>query len=278
MAITAKKKTMRFLLWGLTVLLIQSLILPKAAAAPAPDLSAPCGLTIVMTTSSGEPLPGGSVTLYHVAQWDLSGEQSAWTYTEAYAGCPISTEGLEEQDNADALARFTRRQDIAGESAGLEEGEAHFAQLAPGLYLVVQTRAASGYLPFSPFLLALPLYSPSEQYYSCQVTAYPKTEPEPEDDRPARPTPTPLIPVDPTPGTPLPPFDWPETPSGPDEPPVPSPESPAWTHTDSPTPERPTLPNTGQLWWPVPILAAGGLVMLALAWLLRRRKHEKPSE
>jgi len=32
----------------------------------------------------------------------------------------------------------------------------------------------------------------------------------------------------------------------------------------------PTLPQTGQLWWPVPLLLAGGLALIA-AGLIRRR-------
>lgn len=37
-----------------------------------------------------------------------------------------------------------------------------------------------------------------------------------------------------------------------------------------PTPGKPTLPQTGQLWWPVPLLAAAGMLLLVLG-LLRRR-------
>ena len=34
-----------------------------------------------------------------------------------------------------------------------------------------------------------------------------------------------------------------------------------------------TLPQTGLVWWPVPVLAAAGMAMFAAGWL-RRRKHE----
>ena len=37
----------------------------------------------------------------------------------------------------------------------------------------------------------------------------------------------------------------------------------------------PGLPQTGQLWWPVPLLAAAGLVCLILGVLSRKRsRHE----
>jgi hypothetical protein len=39
------------------------------------------------------------------------------------------------------------------------------------------------------------------------------------------------------------------------------------------------LPQTGQLWWPVPVLAAAGFVSLAIGWKLdRRQKDEDETE
>lgn len=54
--------------------------------------------------------------------------------------------------------------------------------------------------------------------------------------------------------TPTPPPDTPPTPSD----------------TPSDTPKQPTLPQTGQLWWPVPLLTAAGLLLI-VAGLVRRR-------
>lgn len=47
---------------------------------------------------------------------------------------------------------------------------------------------------------------------------------------------------------------------------------------DEPEPpkEDPELPQTGQLWWPVPVLIAAGLLFIVLGLILRRRKgYEK---
>lgn len=52
----------------------------------------------------------------------------------------------------------------------------------------------------------------------------------------------------------------PETPDEPDGPDIP----------EEPVPTGPKLPQTGQLWWPVPALTAGGLLLIVLG-LLRRR-------
>jgi len=39
--------------------------------------------------------------------------------------------------------------------------------------------------------------------------------------------------------------------------------------TPTPTP-KPTLPQTGQLWWPIPILLTAGLVLVLFGVMLRR--------
>ena len=39
------------------------------------------------------------------------------------------------------------------------------------------------------------------------------------------------------------------------------------------TPVEPTLPQTGQLWWPVPVLIAAGLLFIVLGLVVRRQKN-----
>ncbi|MGM9615432.1 MAG: Cna B-type domain-containing protein [Oscillospiraceae bacterium] len=57
------------------------------------------------------------------------------------------------------------------------------------------------------------------------------------------------------------------------------------TYTGSPEPEPPDpgpggsgegkLPQTGQLWWPVPLLAGAGLVLFAAGWYVSRRRQDE---
>ncbi len=42
------------------------------------------------------------------------------------------------------------------------------------------------------------------------------------------------------------------------------------TKKTPPTPPKPVLPQTGLLWWPVPLLAVGGMVLFGIGW---RRRH-----
>ena len=61
----------------------------------------------------------------------------------------------------------------------------------------------------------------------------------------------------------------PEEPDNPDNPDIPD-EPPPLGPGDQPG--EPTLPQTGALWWPVPLLAAAGLLLLTAGLLLRRRE------
>lgn len=48
------------------------------------------------------------------------------------------------------------------------------------------------------------------------------------------------------------------------------------TATATPTP---SIPETGQLWWPVPLLAGSGMILFVIGWILHRKwsqAHEEP--
>ena len=51
---------------------------------------------------------------------------------------------------------------------------------------------------------------------------------------------------------------------------------PSGSTTEPPTkPEKPHIPQTGQLWWPVPVLIAAGLLFTALGFGLRRKTERE---
>ena len=54
-----------------------------------------------------------------------------------------------------------------------------------------------------------------------------------------------------------------------------APANPTTTHDpeDSEKPEEPTLPQTGQLWWPVPVLLFAGFLLCAMGIVLRSRSE-----
>lgn len=63
-----------------------------------------------------------------------------------------------------------------------------------------------------------------------------------------------------------------EVTADPKVPPEPAPEE--TTKPTQPEPTDPELPNTGQLNWPVPVLAVSGLALFLVGWYLRKERHE----
>ena len=108
-----------------------------------------------------------------------------------------------------------------------KEGKAKFGNLKPGLYLITQKKAASGYNPLAPFLVSVPYNDDGHYEYNVDINSKAELEKTPEK---------------------------PHRPGKPSE----------------------KLPQTGQLNWPVPVLAAGGLLLMVVGYLLQREKkhHE----
>jgi hypothetical protein len=90
---------------------------------------------------------------------------------------------------------------------------------------------------------------------------------------------TPNTPNDTTPDTPSDTIEvTSETPSiDTDNPPVVTDISPNIPQNNPDNPNNPTttLPQTGQLWWPVPLLAFGGLILVAVGMYLRKGKPDE---
>lgn len=77
-----------------------------------------------------------------------------------------------------------------------------------------------------------------------------------------------------TPDTPDTPYE-PDTPDTPNTPNTPNtPDTPDTPDTPN-TPDEPKLPQTGQLWWPIPLLAGCGLALFAAGWGLVFLKRKK---
>lgn len=115
------------------------------------------------------------------------------------------------------------------------DGACKFENLTPGLYLILQKKPMDGGIKINPFLVSIP-----GENGSYTIDATPKTE------IVVSPTPTP-----PGKGTPTP------TPGKPGTPPSGS---------------KSVLPQTGQLWWPVPVLCGAGLALVIFGFAMKRKK------
>ena len=228
--------------------------------------------------ANNKALSGGQLTVYRVAEVKRKNGDLSYEYCGDFYGCGIALGDLTDSTLAEQLQAFLPAGAEGTAKTVDKDGNVTFDDLELGLYLVVQTKASTGYEPINSFLVSLPMAEDGKWNY--EVDATPKVggfTPE----EPDTPTPPPPTPPD-TPDTPTPPDnpDNPVSPGTPDNPVAPGhPDNPVAPGTpDNPVlpghPDNPVmsgLPQTGQLNWPVPVLAISGVVLFAFGWALDRR-------
>ena len=216
-------------------------------------------------SANDKALSGGKLTLYRVAEVKRQNGNLSYEYCGDFYGCGIALGDLTDSTLAAQLQEYLP-QSAEGTTKTIDaDGNVTFRGLELGLYLIVQTEASKGYEPINPFLVSLPMAEDGKWNYavdaSPKVGAYTPTKPD-----------TP--PTPPTPATPPDTPDHPDTPTPPDNPDNPvspgNPDNPvAPGHPDNPVMSG--LPQTGQLNWPVPVLAVSGVVLFAFGWALDRK-------
>lgn len=244
------------------------------------DLSRTGSIKVSLYDSeTSEAVGGGTLTLYRVAKVQKDNANLSFVYTNGFEDCGVELGDLSEGELAGRLAEKIA---ATAESTTVEIsdlGVAEVGDLEVGLYLVVQTTAAENYNVINPFLVSVPIQENGSYVYD--VDALPKV------GTAAKKTPEPP--------------DTPDTPDKPDEenpntPAAPGPDNPdGWVlgangekiylNPEAPSPDNPNghvmgahgLPQTGQLNWPIPVLAVIGVVLVAAGIKLKKgtRKDEK---
>ena len=230
-------------------------------------------------SANDKALSGGKLTLYRVAEVKRQNGNLSYEYCGDFYGCGIALGDLTDSTLAAQLQEYLP-QSAEGTTKTIDaDGNVTFCGLELGLYLIVQTEASKGYEPINPFLVSLPMAEDGKWNYavdaSPKVGAYTPTKPDTPPTPPTPPTPD-------YPDTPTPPDnpDNPVSPGNPDNPVAPGhPDHPvAPGNPDNPVapgyPDNPvmsSLPQTGQLNWPVPVLAVSGVVLFAFGWALDRK-------
>ena len=220
------------------LLLLVALAVPAFADAGI-DMERSCSLQLSCFYEN-EAVSGGNLLLYQVAAVESEDGNYYFRLDEKLGGGKLTQQDLDRSSLAGELAGQAGLQNLGSrEETFGNDGYVRFQDLRPGLYLLVQTKPAPGYERMDPVLVSIPFMDPKTGEYTYDVDATVK----PAVKRETEPSPTP-------------------TP----------------TASPSPTPKPgPKLPQTGQLNWPVPVLACGGVIFVVLGlWLLgsdRRRSQ-----
>ena len=194
--------------------------------------------SITVTMHQGETVVSGGSLTLYREE---DGNYS-FALTGDFTGCGQSLTNIQSAQLAKNLAQYVADHDLIGTTREINSsGTVTFPQLTLGLYLLVQNKAASGYNKAEPFLVSVPMRENGTYVYD--VNASPKVEvekaSEPDNPSPVKPS---------------------------------SPTSPQSVKSQS------KLPQTGQLNWPVPVLAVSGMCLFAIGWMLRSGKKKGSHE
>lgn len=233
----------------------------------------------VETRQNGKAVGGMELSLYRVAQMDEKGQ---FTLLEPYQASRAQvnelTSSSQWNQTAKTLSAYTSEQAIPADVL-LETGKDGICtidSLESGLYLATaeELKTTEGWYRADPFLVALPMLEDAVWNYA--PTVLPKIQ---FTEIPVTPTPTTLVspepspPVSPEPSTPVSPEPSSTVSPEPSSTASPSPSSrPAVTPAPSPGTNG-GLPQTGQLNWPIPVLALLGMILAVAGSLLRRRRE-----
>lgn len=225
----------------LSLVLVMGITVTAGAAETADlDMDETGSITLTLADSDGTVVSGGAISLYKVAALYLDDGNMAYALTDAFLGCTTVLD-VEDSSLASELAAYAEENNISGTTASVgEDGIISFDGLALGLYLVVQTTESDHYETINPFVVTVPMEEEGVWVYA--VDASPKvgtvTVTEPETATTTTTT---------------------------------------ATTTTTTTTTATTLPQTGQLYWPIPVLAIAGFLLLAAGWYLNRSDKKRGS-
>ena len=240
------------------LLCIVWILVPVSAAAAPMDMNAVGSVTVTISYQ-GDAIGGGTLSLIRVG--DIEWKEDAYSFLLSedfqHAGLPLTA--LDTREVAEQYAKHAETKPMESVTAPIDEnGVVVFENLSVGLYLITRHICPIEQVSIAPFLVTVPLQINGESVYD--VDASPKVslvfKPS-EGDRPEEPD---------TPGG--------DTPEEPAFPTTTTTTSPTTVDTTTTTPDTPKIPQTGQLKWPVPVLASVGMVLLALGWRLVRGKDQ----
>ena len=228
----------------------------------------------------GRPVPGGNLVLYRVGDVSENNGDYSFKLIAPYMESGAELKNLQSQETAQKLADYVKANRLSRTAKDIDQnGQVKFTDLELGLYLLMQTKAAGGYYETAPFLVTVP--SMDEEKYVYDIDASPKVEAFQKPDEPES--------------------EPQQSESEPESEYESEPESEAESESESETEsetgetegtetlptesdsgvegEKASLPQTGQLNWPIPVLAVLGMVLFAGGWTLRfgqkKEKNEK---
>lgn len=150
------------------------LVMPVTVLAAEFDMDRVGSISVTLMEPEGKkPIEGAELSLYHVAEVSLNSENKlSYTFAGEFenCGCP-----LDDPELSGKLELFIQAEPVDARRIETDaNGTAVFTELPLGLYFVRQTNTVAGYAPCSSFLVTIP--NDGSEGYVYDVNASPKTD------------------------------------------------------------------------------------------------------
>lgn len=123
----------------------------------------------------GNYISGGNLTIYKIANVDVTNGEYNFVLTDSFANSGKSLENIQSSELASSFYTYAKQNSIFGITKEIDDnGNVNFSDLDLGLYLLVQEKGANGYNKVSPFMVSVPIQENGEYVYN--VDASPKIE------------------------------------------------------------------------------------------------------
>ena len=158
----------------ITVFLIAWTLLVMPVTAFALDYDRVGSISVELKDRDGEtPIQGAELSLYHVAKVSLNSEKNlSYNFTHAFEDCGFE---LDDPALSAKLDAFVKENSLSAQKLVTDvHGKVTFANLPLGLYFVKQTNTVAGYAPCTSFLVTVP--NESADGYVYDLNASPKTD------------------------------------------------------------------------------------------------------
>ena len=150
------------------------LVMPMTAFAQSFDADRLGSVSVTLVDRDGiTPISGAELSLYHVATVSLNSENNlSYNFTGAFENCGCA---LDDPALSAWLDAFVLEESVSAEIRRTDaNGMVSFTDLPLGLYFVKQTNTVAGYAPCTSFLVTVP--NQTADGYVYDVNASPKTD------------------------------------------------------------------------------------------------------
>jgi uncharacterized surface anchored protein len=165
---------MRRKLAAVFLVVFSLLLMPMTAFAQTIDFDRKGSISVTLIDQNGKkPITGVELSLYYVANVSLNSKNNlSYTFTNIFEDCGVT---LDDPTLSVVLDAFVENHYVSAEKLVTDAyGNASFTNLPLGLYFVKQTNAVAGYAPCTSFLVTVPNRDTNGYVYD--VNASPKTD------------------------------------------------------------------------------------------------------